>query len=259
MIEVESAIPCRRRFVQSALGLAAPPPGKTHIVSLSFDDGFKKSFYKIAEIHERFGLHACLNVIAIGHTAQFDIGRLASGGANTNVPLGNFDDWNKLKRRGHEVMAHTYDHARLTDLPFAQAKELIDKCAAYFEKNLDGFKTSESIYSFAYNASNAELDDYALSKFMGIRTRGGAVNPLPPRKRVGCVSFGPGNCDAFLGAEIDKFLASAGGWFVFNAHGLDEEGWGPMSSAFLTALLARLTKMSHVDVMPVGEVLLRAR
>ncbi|MBM3754945.1 MAG: hypothetical protein FJW38_13305 [Acidobacteria bacterium] len=247
----------RRRFVQSALSLAAPPPSKTHIVSLSFDDGFKKSFYKIAEIHESLGLRACLNVIAIGHTAQFDIGRLASGGANTNVPLGGFDDWNKLKRRGHEVMAHTYDHARLTDLPLAQAKELIDKCTAYFERNLEGFKTSESIYSFAYNASNAELDEYALSKYLGIRTRGGVVNPLPRRRRAGCVSFGPGNCDAFVAAEIDKFLVSAGGWFVFNAHGLDEEGWGPMSSAFLTSLLARLLKLPHVEMLPVGAVLQR--
>ncbi len=247
----------RRRFVQSALSLAAQPQGKTHVVSLSFDDGFKKSFDKIAEIHERFGLRACLNVIAIGHTAEFDIGRLASGGANTSVPLGNFDDWNKLKRRGHEVMAHTYDHARLTDLPIAQARELIDKCAAFFERNLDGFKTSESIYSFAYNASNAELDDYALSKFLGIRTRGGPVNPLPPPGRAGCVSFGPGNCDLFVQAQIDKFLASSGGWFVFNAHGLDEEGWGPMSSAFLTSLLGRIIKLHHVEVLPVGEVVQR--
>jgi peptidoglycan/xylan/chitin deacetylase (PgdA/CDA1 family) len=246
----------RRRFVQSALSLAGQPAGKSHIVSLSFDDGFKKSFYKIAEIHESFGLRACLNVIAIGHTKEFDIGRLASGGANTNVPLGNFDDWNKLKRRGHEVMAHTYDHARLTDLPIAQARELIDKCAAYFESHLDGFKAAESIYSFAYNASNDALDEYALSKFRGIRTRGGAVNPLPPGRRAGCVSYGPGNCDAFLQAQIDRFLAAEGGWFVFNAHGLDEEGWGPMSSGFLTSLLARLVKLSHVAVLPVGAALL---
>lgn len=247
----------RRLFVQTAASLSAQPPSKTHIVSLSFDDGFKKSFYKIAEIHERLGLRACLNVIAIGHTAEFDIGRLASGGANTNVPLGNFDDWNKLKRRGHEVMAHTYDHARLTDLPLERAKELIDKCAAYFERNLEGFKTSDSIYSFAYNASNAALDEHALSKFLGIRTRGGVVNPLPPKRRASCVSFGPGNCDAVVGGEIDKFLASPGGWFVFNTHGLDEEGWGPMSSAFLTSLLSRLSKLNHVEVLPVGAVLQR--
>ena len=40
---------------------------KTHLLSLSFDDGFKKSFYRIAEIHENYGLKACLNVIATGH------------------------------------------------------------------------------------------------------------------------------------------------------------------------------------------------
>lgn len=35
---------------------------QTHILSLSFDDGFKKSFYQIAKIHENYGLKACLSL-----------------------------------------------------------------------------------------------------------------------------------------------------------------------------------------------------
>jgi hypothetical protein len=37
---------------------------KPHLITLSFDDGFEKSFTKTAEIHESFGLKACLNIIA---------------------------------------------------------------------------------------------------------------------------------------------------------------------------------------------------
>ncbi|MBK8504816.1 MAG: hypothetical protein IPL46_22965 [Saprospiraceae bacterium] len=44
---------------------------KTHILTLSFDDGFKKSFYRLAEIHEEYGLKACLNIIASGHLPSF--------------------------------------------------------------------------------------------------------------------------------------------------------------------------------------------
>ena len=39
---------------------------KSHLVTLSFDDGFKKSFARIAEIYEKHKLSACLNVVAAG-------------------------------------------------------------------------------------------------------------------------------------------------------------------------------------------------
>lgn len=39
----------------------------SHYLSLSFDDGFKKSFNKAAEIHEEYGLKGCFNVIATVH------------------------------------------------------------------------------------------------------------------------------------------------------------------------------------------------
>jgi hypothetical protein len=44
-----------------------------------------------------------------------------------------------------------------------------------------------------------------------------------------------------------------GGWFIFNSHGLDGEGWGPMSSGFLDELLAQLVELEHVAVLPVGK------
>ena len=43
---------------------------KPHIVTLSFDDGFKKSFIRTSEIFEKYKLSACLNVIATGHKTE---------------------------------------------------------------------------------------------------------------------------------------------------------------------------------------------
>ena len=34
-----------------------------------------------------------------------------------------------------------------------KAKENIDKCLNYFEEHLEGYKASEAVYNFAYNAS----------------------------------------------------------------------------------------------------------
>ena len=46
---------------------------KQHIITLSFDDGFKKSSLLTAEIFEKHKLSACINVIATGHLSNFQI------------------------------------------------------------------------------------------------------------------------------------------------------------------------------------------
>ena len=44
----------------------------SHFLTLSFDDGFKKSSYKTAEIFENYGLKASINIIASGHLKSFN-------------------------------------------------------------------------------------------------------------------------------------------------------------------------------------------
>lgn len=235
-------------------------PLKTHVLSLSFDDGFKKSFYRIAEIHENYGLKACLNVIATGHLKSF----------NTEpkwIPqelLGDFNDWNKLKERGHEIMPHSWEHLNLTEIPFDKAKKNIKKCLNYFDQHLEGYSSSEAVYNFAYNASTAELEDFALTQVRAIRTGGWLVlgermvNTIPVAEaplRLGCWGQGPGLCDDYIEQEVNNFLASEGGWLILNLHGLDKEGWGPISSHYLDNLLKRLIKIDYLAVLPTGETI----
>jgi hypothetical protein len=58
-----------------------------------------------------------------------------------------------------------------------------------------------------------------------------------------------------LGESIDKFLEAPSGWFIYNTHGLDDEGWGPVSSDFLDELLDRLLKIKTVEILPAGKAL----
>lgn len=37
-----------------------------------------------------------------------------------------------LKKRGHEVMTHTFNHVNLTTIPLDEAKRDIDRCIAEF-------------------------------------------------------------------------------------------------------------------------------
>ncbi len=233
---------------------------KTHILTLSFDDGFKKSFYKIAEIHEEYKLKACLNIIASGHLKSF------KNKEKWILPelLGNFDDWNIIKGRGHEIMPHTWEHLNLTEVSMEKAKENIDKCLNYFEEHLEGYKTSDAVYNFAYNASTSELEDYLLKRVRAVRTggwlvlNGSKVNrlPLSPKPaRLGCWSYGPDFCDDYIEEEVNSFLAGSGGWLILNLHGLDNEGWGSVSTNYLDNFLNRMMKIDYLDVLPSGEVL----
>ena len=255
---IKSSVAAAGTFSLTTLGMTSDPL-KTHALSLSFDDGFKRSFYRIAEIHENYGLSACLNVIATGHMKRF----------NTEpkwIPqnlLGDFNDWNKLKERGHEIMPHTWEHLNLTEIPVEKAKENIEKCLNYFDKHLSGYTAETAVYNFAYNASTPELEDFTLTKVPAIRTGGwlvlkdSKVNAFPVRElpfRLGCWGHGPGFCDDYVEQEINTFLAGEGGWLILNLHGLDEEGWGPISTNYLDNLLRRLTKIDVLTVQPTGEI-----
>ncbi len=85
------------------------------------------------------------------------------------------------------------------------------------------------------------------------------VNPFPHNRQpliLGCWSYGPDNADGWVGEQIEKFLADqAGGWLVLNLHGLDEEGWGPVSSAYLDKLLEKLVQINYLDILPAGVAL----
>jgi peptidoglycan/xylan/chitin deacetylase (PgdA/CDA1 family) len=254
----------RRKFIQqvgvgaTALGLRPLFRGvaPTHLVTFSFDDGFKKSFLEAAKIHEQFGLSGCFNVIASAHLPDF----VPPDDFIKKDQMGDFETWNSLKERGHEVMIHGWAHNNLTQRPFDEARELIDKALAYFEQHLNGFERTRAIFNFPFDASTPELEAYVLSHVRALRTGGTwSAMPFPTAgtRTLSCVIYGgPGNSDAWVEDQLNAFLAHHdGGWLIINAHGLDGEGWGPMSSTYLETVLDRLVKLDHVEVMNVTQVL----
>jgi peptidoglycan/xylan/chitin deacetylase (PgdA/CDA1 family) len=225
---------------------------KTHIITLSFDDGFEKSSIKTAEIFEKYRLSACINVIATAHLKNFSLPNEYHA-----WKVGDFQLWNELKSRGHEIMPHSYDHQNLAEMPLEQAKESILKCLDVFNEELDDFDAKESVYNFAYNASSPEIEEWLGTQVKAFRTGGPVLNPLPfpGQKKLTCISHGPENIDKHLGETIDQFLEGPDGWFIYNTHGLNDEGWGPMSSVFLNELLDRLIKIKTLAILPAGEAL----
>ena len=230
----------------------ASKKNKTHFITLSFDDGFKKSSLRTAEIYEKYELPACINVIATAHLPDFVLPN-----EYHRWPVGDFGFWNELQSRGHEIMPHGYKHANKRELPLAEAKDLIRRCLDYFSKELKGFDPKKSVFNFPFNASTPELENWLPSQVMAFRTGGPAVNRLPHRgqAKLTCTNFGPGNTDAHLLGEIDKWLAKPSGWFIYNTHGLDDEGYGPLSASVLDRLLDRFVAMPHVRIVPAARAL----
>jgi hypothetical protein len=158
-------------------------------------------------------------------------------------------------------MPHGYKHANKAQLPLDESVDLIRRCLDFFSKELKGFDATKCVFNFPFNASTTAVERWLAGQVMAFRTGGPAINALPHRgqSKLTCTSFGPGNIDEHLTGEIDKLLAQPSGWMIYNTHGLDDEGWGPLSSSTLETLLARLVELPHVSVVPAGMALTAAR
>src|SRR5262245_7743498 len=257
----------RREFIGAfgttlaAATYSSPSPpsvsGKLHIVTLSFDDGFKKSFLRTAQIYEKFGLSACFNIVAAAHLP----GTVVIDDYMPREQFGDFGVWNELHDRGHEVMIHGYQHAHLARLPLEKSKELILKSLDLFSKELRGFDPRKAVFNFPYNESTPELEEWVPSVVMAFRAKGGILNPIPQARtrKVTTGGWGPSNAEKHVDESIEKLLAQPEGWMVYNLHGMDEEGWGPISPAYLERLLGRLRGIESVRIIPTGRALMQAR
>ena len=228
-----------------------------HLVTISFDDGFLKSNLKIAELYERHGLSACFNIVATAHLPTFQLPN-----PSHQSPVGDFGVWNELQARGHEIMPHGYRHADKSRLPMADAQDLVRRCLDVFGRELKGFDPRRAVFNFPYNATNPELEAWMPTVVRAFRTEGtrGPINalPHPGMVKLGTTSFGPGIAETALDGWIEKLLLSPSGWLIFCAHGLDEEGWGPLRASYLERLLDRLVAIPTVRVLPAGLALREA-
>jgi peptidoglycan/xylan/chitin deacetylase (PgdA/CDA1 family) len=223
-----------------------------HIITLAFDDGFKKSSLKTADIFEKYKLSASINVIATGHLKDFVV-----PDKYQTTEKGDFVLWNELQSRGHEIQPHGYKHANKSELPLSEAQKLVEMCFEYFSKNLKAFKPEKSVFNMPYNSSTPELEAWLGTKVLAYRTGGPGINALPQKgqQKLTCTAFGPGNCEAHLDEQIKSLLAQPSGWLIYNLHGLDGEGWGPVTSVYLERLLERLVRNKDVSVLPIASAL----
>jgi hypothetical protein len=154
-------------------------------------------------------------------------------------------------------MPHGLIHHNLANMPLADAQRSITRCLEIFEQELETFQAHEAVYNFAYNASTPEIEAWLPGLVKAFRTGGDAINPLPHSGQVRLTTsgYGPDNCEWHLDEQIDRLLAQPSGWLIYNVHGLDDEGWGPIRAEYLEGLLERLSSTENVTILPVGRAL----
>ena len=238
---------------------------KKHILTLSFDDGFKKSSIKQAEIYEKHGFSACFNIIAIGHTKEF-------GGdwKQRGYPMGDYGLWNELRARGHEIHPHGYSHEALdtrynggnrTPRPLGEAKDIVRRCLDMMTKNLKDYDPrKEAVYAFPYGATTPEVNAWLLTQVRAIRARKKGSprgpNPLPYKGMTHIGLYGRDynkprpTLEQLINNAVDQLLTADSGWQVICLHGIDGEAGTLFSSEYLDRLLGQLSMIESVDVLP---------
>jgi peptidoglycan/xylan/chitin deacetylase (PgdA/CDA1 family) len=229
---------------------------RRHLVTFSSDDGFRASCLAMAAVFERHGLPACFNVLAAddgsfaGHPSDAQIG----------IPKGDFALWRELAARGHEIQPHGWHHADKAQLPLAEAQALCERTLARFNAEMPGFAPARAVFNYPYNSTTPELTAWLGARVRAQRGGGEAINPLPSRslRWLGSSAAGPGNCERHCEAEIARLLARESGWLVYCLHGVEPEGWGPITVSWLDRTLACLRAMPTVAVIPAAMALAQA-
>ena len=117
------------------------------------------------------------------------------------------------------------------------------------------FDAKQAVFNFPYNASTPELEAWLPNEVRAIRTAGPALNPLPRPDTIKITTGGWEDAEPWLETCVAELLANPETWLVYNAHGLDGEGWGPLRSEFLERMLDRLLQRGDVKILPVQEML----
>ncbi len=224
-------------------------------LTISWDDGFARSMLKLASIYEKLGLKAEINVLAIAHEQKERLPANMAPDASWGAPYGDFGLWNELQARGHVIQPHGLDHTNKASIPLAAAQAKILRCLEIFTLKLNGFEPRRAIFNFPYNAATPELEAWLPGVVRAFRGGGPALNPLPGPGTVAIRTGGWEDAEPWLEKTVAQLLAMPEGWLVYNAHGLDGEGWGPLRSEFLERTLERLLESTDVRILPAREVL----
>src|SRR3954463_16811010 len=178
-------------------------------VGIIFDDGIARSTLATAAIFEQYKLPAVFAVLA-------DPSSFVPG-------CGDWTMWNDLQRRGHIIHPHGQTHAKLSDLPPAEAVDLVRRCLDSFSKHLEGFQPPNALYAFTYNTPTPQAIEWLLPRVRAMRIGGDPlISDSDLKSRIWrSQTDGPRDPYETLAATLDRAARKRPAAVFLCLHGLD--------------------------------------
>jgi peptidoglycan/xylan/chitin deacetylase (PgdA/CDA1 family) len=185
--------------------------GKRAAASYTFDDNVITAF-DIADLFEARGLRASFYIVP------------------GTMPDDRWPRYKDLNARGHEIgnhsMTHTIDLGLPDTTPAQMTTEIVDAQRLMTDKL--GF--TPLVFAFPWHSSTPDARALALKTHIAIRT---STDELP--FTMAFFDQDHGGLDAALTTANQQLAATvaARGWFVAAGHGIDGQGWSPVTRQFL--------------------------
>lgn len=230
------------------------PEGKTCAVSFSIDDGFWNSCNEMAEIFDRHGLKGTFNLVT--HWVEpMQVDKIGDS-YNEGLYHGSWPQWKTLLDRGHEIGSHTLTHPALPTIPLEDARrEIVESKAILCEKL--GIEEPFT-FGFPYNQPSPEVLEIVSEHYLAARVGGKIFNETPAALDMHQVqSWWP-----YSDTPLDEILAKIdearqkGCWLVIGLHGMNDEGWHPITPEKFEAVCEYLAADDEIWTATFKEVAL---
>jgi len=208
-------------------------------VCFTFDDNFKESFSRIAELYESFGIRALFACVGRPPSDWEPIG------------LGDWKIWNELVARGHAVEPHGLDHSNFSEKTEDQAREDVLECIKIYRSELEGFDPNRSFWHYPFNTDLPSVNPWILEHFAGIRSGGTGMNTESDlnSRILRVTTFGPGDCGSHLRETIDQAERIKPKLLFYCMHGVDGQGWGPIKLTDLSEAIKRIKGSEQFEMI----------
>jgi peptidoglycan/xylan/chitin deacetylase (PgdA/CDA1 family) len=205
-----------RCFDTANAKLAKYKGDKQAAASYTFDDGYQTSF-DIARMFENLNLRASFYIVA------------------GSVQNEEWEKWKALAEKGHEIGTHSMTHTLDLGDPARTEEQLTVEITQAQSLIAQRTGIKPKVFAFPWHSYSARSRSIALQTHMAIRAPG-------PDDTDYTLSFFDQDQDHYpdptqtLTIVNEQLRASVvnGGWFVAAGHGLDGNGWSPVTTQLLT-------------------------
>ncbi|KRB84839.1 polysaccharide deacetylase family protein [Noviherbaspirillum sp. Root189] len=220
----DAACPDLSRCVDfTALRIAKYKDNKRAAASYTFDDGYATST-AIGSIFEKAGLRATFYIIP------------------GVIPADGWSMWQALRDKGHEIGNHSMTHPDFVNTVMSdqQLDTEINGAQRLIEQKL-GIRPQT--FAFPYHLYTDRALKVAQQNHVAVRK----MNLGDPGYQFAFFDTDHGTDLAGTLVTVNRQLdevVKAGGWFVAGGHGIDGDGWSPVTTEFLQKHLAYAAQYS---------------